>query len=193
MSMAVSFALTGVSAFAQTPAAGTLPGSAEQEAPRPSRVHLALSTGIDFYRRGDYEKAATYFKQAQAGQEVLAPEERQTLTNWSRQNSTALQARQAGAMQLQQAEDAMRRGRSQEALFYLKAVTSNQQFLTATDKQRLQQLTERLQPGKSTSTQSAGPAGQARTMLRQARFLLKQGNFDAAQSLATEAARLGAT
>jgi type II secretory pathway component GspD/PulD (secretin) len=152
---------------------------------------------MDAYRRGDYELAATLFQQAQAGKDDLTALEQRDLTNWLRLNGTALQARREGANQIHQAEEAVRQGRTQDALTLLKSIAPNQQFLTSPDKQRLQQLRERMTPGQSSMAPSS-PNGslpavvQARSKLNQARLLMVRGNYDAAQALAHEAERLHA-
>ena len=153
---------------------------------------------MDSYRRGDYELAAINFQQAQAGQDDLTAAERQDLVTWLQLNSTALQARREGANQLRQAEQALRQNRTQDALTLLRHVSRNQQFLAAADKQRFQQLSEQLQPGTANNSPYAtkGDAAtltQARSKLKQARVLLARGDYVAAQALASEADRLGAT
>src|SRR5205807_10144601 len=144
---------------------------------RPSRVHIALRTAMDCYRRGDYELAATFFQQAQAGQDDLNVAERKDLSTWLQLNSTAVYGRKEGTSQLRDAQQALREGRTQEAITLLKNLTPNQQFLTGADKQTVQQLMEQLMPGGGPSalqlanSESSTGAARARTMLRQARAL----------------------
>jgi type II secretory pathway component GspD/PulD (secretin) len=195
MSVAVGIALAPSGLHAQAPAPPA--GTAEQAQSRPSRVHDALRMAMDAYRRGDYELAATYFQQAKAGEEDLTPSERQDLTNWLKLNGTALQARRDAARQIRQAEEAARQGRTQDALMLIRSIAPNQQFLSVADKQRLQQLSDQLIPGQRGSAAPDGGSNspalvQARSKLKQARMLLTRGNYDAAQSLAQEAERLGA-
>lgn len=190
MSMAL-----GAEASAQAPAPAD---PAKQVAPseaRPSKVHLALKTAIDSYRRGEYELAAGFFKQAQAGQADLSEAERQDLKTWIDLNNAAVNARRDAVQKLQQAEEAVRAGRTQEALTLVKAATGTQQFLTAADKQRLQRLTEQLRPAdpKAAPTNSTAILAKARAQLQQARGLIAKGNYDAALALAQEADKLGAT
>jgi type II secretory pathway component GspD/PulD (secretin) len=160
---------------------------------RPSRAHVALNTGIECNRRGDYEQAAVLFRQAQDGLTDLSPTEQEELARWVQSNSAALQARQEGAMQLAQAEQAVASGRAADAAELLKKVLGNQ-YVTAADKQKAQQLAERTRP----LTAAPVPAGQgnpaalslARSKLQQARTLMGQGNYDAAEQLANEAQAL---
>jgi len=198
MGVVVVTALAPIGVSAQVSAPTGSPGAADDSQARPSRVHVAFHSAIDSYRRGDYELAAIYFQQAQAGQEDVTPAERKEMTSWLQLNSTALQARRDGANQLRQAEQAFRQGRTQDAVNLLKGVSRNQQFLAGADKQRLQVLNEQLQPLNAGSTAKAatGDAAiltQARTKLKQARLLLSRGDLVPAQALAMEADRLGAT
>src|SRR5438132_86906 len=195
MSVAVGVALAPLGVHAQTPAPPV--EITEQTQSRPARVHDALRTAMDAYLRGDYELAGTFFQRAQTGQQDLTPSERQDLTNGLKLNGTALQARRDGAKQVRQAEDAYRQGRTQDALTLIKSMAPNQQFLASPDKQRLQQLSDKLLPGQSGTVLSAATVNsaalaQARSKLKQARMLLARGNYDAAQGLAHEAERLAA-
>jgi type II secretory pathway component GspD/PulD (secretin) len=190
-------ATTSSSSVPELPAPGAMDpvGAANNSLARPSQVHVALTTAIASYRRGDFELAATYFQQAQAGQTDLTPAERQDLGTWLQLNGTALQARREGANQLRQAEAAMAQNRTQDAATLLRAVSRNQQFLASADKQRLQQLNEQLHPGagSASSAPTAATLTQARTKLKQARLMLSRGDYVAAQTLAKEADQLGAS
>jgi type II secretory pathway component GspD/PulD (secretin) len=193
----LAFAIALISPVsAQAPA--DMGGQNERLQTRPSRVRNALRRAQDYYRKGDYELASTYFQQAQAGQEELTPAEQKELSNWFQLNHTALQARREGAIKLRQVEEATRQGRTQDAVAILKTVSQNQQFLTGADKQKIQFLNEQLMPGGSGAIQPAGtgnPAAlaQARTMLRQARVFMSEGKYDAAQRLAHDAEQKGVT
>ena len=193
--MAVGSVLAPVAVEAQMPAQPEAVSPADTTLSRPARVRLAFRTGMECYRKGDYERAASYLQQAQAGRDNLTADEKQSLSQWVFLNDTALRARRDGADQLRQVEQAIQQGRTQEALAGIKTVTPNQQFLSAADKQRLQQLNDQLTPvravpsvyGKGTSTVSVA---QVRSKLAQARLMMSRGNFDAAQALALEAAQL---
>src|SRR5437879_4550716 len=85
------------------------------QAPSRPRAQTALSAAIESNRRGDYEQAALLFAQAQAGKGELSAKEQEELTSWLFLNNTALQARRDGTKLLQQAELAVRDGRTQQA------------------------------------------------------------------------------
>jgi type II secretory pathway component GspD/PulD (secretin)/tetratricopeptide (TPR) repeat protein len=183
-------------ASAQMPPTGDPSGQPDRVQTRPSHVRNALRRAQDYYRKGEYELASTYFQQAQAGLDELTPAEQDEMRTWSRLNATAMQARRDGNMQLRQIELAMQQGRTQDAIVLLKVVSQNQQFLAAADKSKIQGLSEQLLPGNSNPIQQAsGPnaaeGSQARTMLRQARVFMSRGNYDAAQALAREAEQKG--
>jgi hypothetical protein len=91
----------------------------------------------------------------------LTAAERQDLATWLQLNAAALKARHDGAEQLRLAEQALRQGRHQEALAYLREAGTNQQFLTAGDRQRLQQLGEQLRPGLGLPAPAGGAGGGA--------------------------------
>jgi Flp pilus assembly secretin CpaC len=161
---------------------------------RPTRMHNALRSALDCYRRGDYELAATYLQQAQAGQNDLTPDERITLKNYLQLNTSALEARREGSQQLRLAEQAAREHRTQDAIASLKKVMPNQQFLRANERQRFQQLSEQVMPGTLgtpvSDNQDYATLARARSKVKQARALMSHGQYDAAQSLALEADRL---
>jgi type II secretory pathway component GspD/PulD (secretin) len=181
--------------------AATLPallgvGEVVAQAPvRPSQIHNALSNAINSYQQGDYETAATYLKQAQAGQDDLSPSERQELASLVRNNGVALTRRRQAAEQLERAHAAMSGGRTREAEELLRAVRPNQ-YLSSADRTKLRDLEEQLRSGvrrasNSTYPQSStSPSVLAHTKLQQARLLLNGANYDAAESLANEADQL---
>jgi type II secretory pathway component GspD/PulD (secretin) len=171
-----------------------LPAALGQASVRPARVHGALNSGIDCYRRADYETAATYFQQAEDGKDELSADERQELSNMLRLNNTALKARREGAEQLGQAERAVQAGRTAEADAILKLVLTNQ-FLSGPDKAKALRLLDRVRGGAPLyrpEGSGMAPSVLARTKLQQARVLMAKGNYDAAQTLAREAAAVNA-
>jgi type II secretory pathway component GspD/PulD (secretin) len=168
---------------------------------RPAQVHAALNSGIDCYRRADYEAAATFFKKADEGKADLSMEEQQELATLMRINAVALKERNDGLDKLHQAEKAVQEGRSADAQAMLKAVTINQ-YLTTADKARAQRLADMLRGGGSTSgviqagastSKGVTPAVLARTKLQQARNLMAKANYDAAESLAHEVMQMHVT
>jgi type II secretory pathway component GspD/PulD (secretin)/tetratricopeptide (TPR) repeat protein len=189
--VALSVALIQGGAGAQTPPAPVAAGTPAAAEVRPSRTHVALQSAIDCYRRGDYELAAGYLQQAKAGEADLSAVERDDLAKWQANTNTALLARRDGGDKLRQAEMALQRGKTQEAQELLKVLAGNQ-YLTAADKQKLQTLTAQVRPGTPAAA-GAGNVQLARAKLQQARVLMQRGNYDAAQALATEADKIGAT
>jgi type II secretory pathway component GspD/PulD (secretin)/tetratricopeptide (TPR) repeat protein len=169
------------------------PGIFGQAPGGPLRVHSALNSGIDCYRRADYEAAAALFQQAQTGQDELSADERQELANLFRLNSAALMARQQGSEQLQQAAGAIEAGRIAEAQNLLKAISTNQ-FLTPADKQKAQRLIAQFPSGASVGAGTGSsvapgvsPGVLARTRIQQARQLMARANYEGARALAKEA------
>lgn len=198
MGLAVGLALTPTQAFAQqhgTPTDSIAVSGQPAAAPSPSQVHVVLRSGADCYRKGDYELAARYLQQAKAGEANLNADEKRDLTNWLNLNNTALEARRKGVNQLTMAEEAVKKGETQNAAAWLKAATPNAQFLSATDRQRMQQLTDRVMPGAPKLSVPGAvdnvAATQARNKLKQARQLLAKGNYDAADAMAKEANGMG--
>jgi type II secretory pathway component GspD/PulD (secretin) len=168
----------------------TTTASAQDTPVRPQRAQSAFMTGIDCYRRADYEGASFYFQQAQLNQSELSSTERADLETWLRQTNTVLKARRTGTTQVRQAEEALQKGRIQEAESLLKAVNANQ-FLTPGDKTLVQQLNERLRNLKGAPPPVNNQSqAQARTKLKEARTLLTQGNYDGAEKCARDADRL---
>src|SRR5262249_14927520 len=185
-------------ASAQVAPAGEQNSAAARQQMSPSRVRNAFRKAQDYYRKGEYELAARFFQEAQAGHEELTATEQKELANLSQLNASALMARREGAARLHEAEELARKGKSQEAAGILKAVAQNQQFLAGTDKQKLQTLMERVAPGASEaidapSRGNGGDLAQARSMLRQARGMIARGNYDAALALAREAEQKNVT
>jgi type II secretory pathway component GspD/PulD (secretin)/tetratricopeptide (TPR) repeat protein len=154
-------------------------------------VRSALSSGIDNYRRADYEKAEKYFRLAQSAQEDLTPEERQELVNLIKVNNAALKARREGAALVKQAEAAAQTGQIAEADKLLKTLATNQ-FLATADKIKAQQLSDQMHSDRSGGSSAGGLGGMesagmlARSKLQQARQLIFKANYDAAEALAHE-------
>ena len=116
-------ALAGSQASATTPPLLiSVSGAIGQTPSRPAHVHAALNNGVECYRKADYESAAAYFAQAQAGEAELSTEERGDLATFSELNRTALKNRADGRTYLRMAEEAANDGRNAEAEMLLKAV-----------------------------------------------------------------------
>jgi type II secretory pathway component GspD/PulD (secretin) len=188
-------------ALGATIAIGRPPESAADAAtggPAPlkaAHVHGALNSGIDSYRRGDYEAAQILFRQAQEGRDELSPEDRQELDNMVHLNTAALKARAEGAELLKQAEQATKAGKVADADALVKQVATNQ-FLTAADKERVHRLIDQAHGGSdkngATDERYIHPLLLARNKVHQARQLMAKANYEAAETLAKEAAQLKA-
>ncbi len=170
-------------------------GAAARQAPaRPAGAKAALTGGIECHRRGDFEQAAALFQEAQNRQKDLSELEKQELGRWQQLNNTARTSRREGSESLRKAEQAAAAGRNADAVEALKKVVANP-YLSAEEQIKGQQMMERLRPRSGAAPAPAGgdARGLARSKLQQARGLLAQGNHDAAEQLAREADRLGAT
>lgn len=179
-------------ALAGSPAGATPPpvlinvtGVIGQTPSRPARVHAVLNSGVESYRKADYESAASYFAQAQAGEAELSADERVELATFSRLNETALNQRQDGRNYLRMAEAAAADGRNAEAEAYLKSIANNQ-FLSADDKVKVQRLSERLGGNAAANPVMDPNSNVARTKLQQARAMIAKGDYPGAEKLAHE-------
>jgi hypothetical protein len=165
------------------------PPAVAQLTGRPSRAHEALNRAIDAQRQGDLDSAAALFQEAQARQNDLTPAERDELARLLSANTLARKARRDAHEQLEMAELALAQGRTAEAVALVKKITANELYLSAADKQRFGQLSQKLhvQP-------AAAPSGnavvQAHGKVQQARAELTRGNLDVAEALAREAEQL---
>ena len=175
-----------------------------------SRAHLALNGAIDAQRQGDLDTAAALFREAQARQNDLTPDERRELDRLLAANALAMQSRLKAREQLTLAEDALQQGRGPEAAALLKTITANELYLSPADKQRFQGLCQKLHMppvgaavpvgaaipvGPAVPAGAAVPAGGnpvalAHTKLQQARSELARANLDAAEALAHEAEQM---
>lgn len=168
---------------------GAVATARAQDAPRTPKARDILKTAIDTYKREDYEVASYLFAQAQERRNELEMNERQDLENFAVQNRMALKARQEGADQLRQADEALKRGRTAEAAALLKALTVNR-YLSPSDCQLRATLTTRLQAAGSGA--APGGKGDAKALLTAARAALKEGKLDQADLLVHEAEKAGA-
>ena len=92
---------------------------------------------------------------------------------------------------LRQAELALNQGRTAEAAKLVKAAMVNQ-YLSPGDRQALQNLNVRMQPGGPTPQGFGAVKGDAKSLLAAARAAYKAGELDAAEALAHDAERAGA-
>src|SRR5438105_2165471 len=102
----VALAQGGVAHASLPPVLAGLHGVIGQTPSRPARAHAALNSGVESYRKADYESAALYLAQAQAGQDDLSPDERKELAQLIQLNDFALAQRQEGRKRLRDAEQA---------------------------------------------------------------------------------------
>jgi type II secretory pathway component GspD/PulD (secretin) len=173
---------------------------------RPSQAHIALNRAIDCQRRGDYELAAPLFQDAFLRKSDLTPTEQGELSRLMQDNTTALQARREGTINLRIAEKAVIENRHEEAQEWLRKVALNEQFLTPVDRQRFQSLykpTRRLSEAPRPEAAPTSPstpippandpaqmAGAARDQVKQARVKLGELQLEAAEQLAQSADRM---
>jgi type II secretory pathway component GspD/PulD (secretin) len=162
------------------------------------RAQTQLTTGIECFRRGDYQLADDFFQQALVGQDDLSPAEKQELQNRIQQNNIALKGQRDGTDQVRRAEEAVKAGRTQDAMNLLKEVSSNS-FLTPADRQKADQLAQAIRPRTSgptsqpvASSTTTTPLLRARAKLEQARKLLARNDYANAEQLVNEADALGA-
>lgn len=172
-----------------TEAAACAPAQAES---RTTKAHGALNAGIEMQRRGEYVNAAAMFKEALARQSDLTPAELQDLKNRMAANDAALKARQEGDTQYQQAEQAYKAGRTNEAEELLKKVMTNGS-VSAETRKKATQLASQIRPrGGDMQQPKSNPLTLARAKVQQARAMLSRVDFDAAEQLALEAQKLNA-
>jgi type II secretory pathway component GspD/PulD (secretin) len=164
-----------------------------QTSGRSSRARLALNAGIDAERLGDYDKAATLYREAQSRANDLTPEERRELERRIAANTLALQAQREAREQLGLADSAFQHGRPAEAAALLKKVTAKELYLSPADKQRFQTLCQRMHvpPGTSPTLLSTNTE-KARALVRQGREALGRGDVAQARKCAEQASALNA-
>jgi type II secretory pathway component GspD/PulD (secretin) len=138
--------------------------------------------------RGDYAAAEASFREAQDRQADLNPTERADLARLMTENAHALTARRSGTEQLRLAEKALADGHSSDAQELLRKLSVNEQYLTKADRDRYQQLAWRANGQSGTH----GSSAEAQAKLRQARAVLARYDFESAEALVNEAARLNA-
>ena len=118
---------------------------AQDTEPRPPRAWVIYDQARDYYGRSDYQTAALYFAKVQDNQSELSPKDQKDLQDFVRRNTAALQAQQEGHEKLRRVEEALRLNKTQEANTLLLSLQANQ-FLTAADKQKLNQFIDRVLP-----------------------------------------------
>jgi type II secretory pathway component GspD/PulD (secretin) len=162
-----------------------------QNLPR-SRASNALNEGIDRYSKGDYETAGESFKQAQAGTADLTDLQREDLKHFSQLNEAALRHRAESAELVRKAEKAEKEGHGTEAAdLAQKAIGS--QYTSPADKQKAQRIVGRARTMPAATVVDGGNSVMVKGKVAQARKLLAEGNLDAAEQLAHEADRAGAS
>jgi type II secretory pathway component GspD/PulD (secretin) len=175
---------------------------AQDQAPVRARARTYLQSARESYGRGDYETAAFYYTQAKAHEKELTATEVNDLNNQVLLNNEALRKRREGSDQIRKAQEAFRLGRPAEASALLKSAGLNQ-YLAASDRQVLMQLSQQLRGPGLTTTKSAntskpsvtpqpneGAAPKARALLQEGRALLARGDYLGATAKAGEAEKL---
>ncbi|HKB35689.1 MAG TPA: hypothetical protein VKD72_04495, partial [Gemmataceae bacterium] len=162
--------------------------------PRPVGVHAALSNAIELQRRGEFEQAAVQLNLAQAQKDTLTPTEQEELARLLQANRNSLAARRQAYRLLAQAEQALRERQISRGRELVRRLTALEQALTPPDRDRLDAVRRGLgvAPHDPSAVGDGSPQQLAHTKVQQARALLSQGNFDAAEHVAREAAALNA-
>jgi type II secretory pathway component GspD/PulD (secretin)/tetratricopeptide (TPR) repeat protein len=197
MGMAVGVALAGVRLVPAAPIMTRMVSGLKSQAPIGStNAWAALSGGRDSYLRADYETAALFFQQAEAGKNHLTPARQEELARWIQRNNEALQARREGTAQLRKAEMALQSGQLEAAEAICKTLSTNQ-FLAAADSAKARTLSDQVRRSlvamrQARDTDQNSPAMVARAKLHQARALMTRGDYEQAASLAFEATQLTA-
>ena len=153
--------------------------------------------GFDLFKRGDYENAELYYKQAQKRQDELTLREREDLRLAIERNNVALQQRREAGARVRMAEDALQQGRPIEANNLLKLADT--QYLSGRDRQVLVRLQERL---RNTKGMGDGPSlppapgtpvikGDYKSLLTAARSALQRGELEMAEALCVQAEKVG--
>lgn len=163
----------------------TARGTAQEEPMPPAQVRKALRLAIDNYKRGDFEEAADFFKYAEAGQKYLEKSDLKDLTDFGTYNGNALKSRQEGKLQVQQAAEALQKGKIAEASQILNTLNANQ-FLSPADRQQLDEMNKRA-PAQKPSAPPAPVKGDGKAMLASGRAALQAGDLEAADSWANQA------
>ncbi|MSQ93525.1 MAG: hypothetical protein EXR98_03090 [Gemmataceae bacterium] len=159
---------------------------AQTEPISPARARQALRSAIDNYKKQDYERAADYLADAQAGQQALSATELEDLAKFSAQNSIALRNRQDGGAQLKLAEDALKESRTNDLGNLLKSLGANQ-YLDAAERQQLADLSRRAQAQPKGASQIQPAKGDAKSLLASGRVALQAGDFVTAKAMAAQA------
>jgi type II secretory pathway component GspD/PulD (secretin) len=162
-----------------------------QEGMSRPRARGAIQTARECYNRGDYAAAQLLLDQIQVSEGTLAQDEMGELADLKRRNQLALEERRNGATQLMQAEEALAKGRTDEAGALVKSLNVNR-YLSAPDKERVGQLAEKL---RSSAPGNANPGVKedARTLTAKARGALKAGDLDHAEQYARQADKIGSS
>jgi type II secretory pathway component GspD/PulD (secretin) len=166
---------------------------------RAPRAREAMKSAQNAYRRGEYEVAAMFYRDADQFKDQLRPDEQADLAAQMRLNDAALKGSRDGSDHLRKAADLLDQGKIQEAGAIVKGESVNQ-YLKAQDKALLGQLSERLR-AKSYTGLPAGLGKNANvpdmskedytTIVKSARSALDRGDLDLADGLAKQAERKG--
>jgi hypothetical protein len=174
-------------ALAQPPTP-VVPQKIPAQGARNSRALAALNRALQLQRQGDLEEAGREIRLASSLQAELTEVERSELAGLIEFNRVSLESRKQARELLDQAEVAVRDGQPDRARGLCRRLVGLERSLADSDRQRMAEVAR--------ASGFAGPGGTlprvadaqaARTKLQQARVLLSQGHFDAAEQLAREA------
>ncbi len=172
--------------------AGALPPSAARAQDGVSRPHVRtiFLSAREAYGRGDYDTAAQLLAQIDDNARQLSQAEQRDYQDLYKQTNIAMNARHSGSAQLRQAEEALARNQVSEAAALARALVTNQ-YLAPPEKDRLQQLTDRLRAAGVSTPGNVSPMKEdAKSLLVAARGALQRGDLDKAEALARQAEKV---
>ena len=148
---------------------------------QPPRARTLLKSARELYAKGEYEAADAAYRQALLSRDSLTASEQHDLEAQLQQNAVALQSRQAGLFQLQQAQAALLAGKADECEANLRLAQANQ-FLSPMHKQQLGAMSQQLGRLRALPAEADG-----KSLLVRAREALAQGDLNSAEMLARQA------
>ncbi len=120
---------------------------AETSGLRPLRPGDALRNAAELHRKGDYEAAERNLQQAGKGRAQMNAADQTRLDDLMKQNKQALAARKRIDQQLDEAEEAAKEGRANDAASALNSVKANK-YASAKHQERVNEITEQMTPAR---------------------------------------------